>query len=157
MFFSIFYIYLLYVFRFTQLPIFIETNSEFLMSYSEIFQYNLIYMPSIYEMTSPAGILNILLFNPFGFGLGFLIKVNFKKIIFLGFSLSLLIELLQFLNMMLTRLSYRTVNVNDLINNTLGAVIGFILFIIFIKIFKKIVVKHEIPLGRITKHIYEAK
>lgn len=59
------------------------------------------------ELLSPAGLANIFNTIPFGFGLGFL------------FSLSL--EALQFLNMVITQISQRTVSINDLINNELAS------------------------------------
>lgn len=73
-------------------------------------------------------ILNIILFIPFGF----LVPLIWKKlnkpslIIILGFLFSLLIELSQLLN-------NRSTDVDDLILNTIGAVIGFLTFRIFNK------------------------
>ena len=67
-------------------------------------------------------LLNVMLFLPFGFFLPILWE-NFRKMVpvaCFGFGLSLTIELLQML-------TYRLTDVNDLITNTLGAVVGFLL------------------------------
>ena len=76
-------------------------------------------------------ILNIILFMPFGFLTPFICKkeLNLYKIIIKGFSFSLLIELSQLLN-------NRSFDINDLILNTLGAVIGYVLFKLCKKNFK---------------------
>ncbi len=76
-------------------------------------------------------LLNIILFIPFGF----LVPLIWKKlnrpsfIIGFGFLFSLLIESSQLLN-------NRSADIDDLILNTLGAFIGFVVFRLFNKIFK---------------------
>jgi glycopeptide antibiotics resistance protein len=68
-------------------------------------------------------ILNIILFIPLGIMLPFLWKKynNLKTTLIFGFSMSLVIELLQIL-------TYRATDINDLIANTLGAVVGYFVF-----------------------------
>lgn len=68
-------------------------------------------------------ILNILLFVPFGYLLPSLFpRLRWWQVILLGFACSLCIELLQ----LITKLGYA--DVDDLINNTLGAAIGFLCY-----------------------------
>ena len=67
-------------------------------------------------------VLNILLFFPMGFLLPVLWK-NFRcisKTIGVGFTISLVIELLQLL-------TYRATDINDLMTNTFGTFLGFLL------------------------------
>ena len=75
---------------------------------------------------------NILLFIPLGFGipLFFNKKNKLSKIILYGFTASLTIELIQLFT------PYNTTDIDDVIFNTLGAVLGFIIFNIIYKIFK---------------------
>ena len=76
--------------------------------------------------------LNVLLFVPFGFFLPF-IWPNINKLkytVLSGFSFSLLIELSQLFN-------NRRADVDDLIMNTLGTLIGYLLFSIFIRATKR--------------------
>ena len=68
-------------------------------------------------------ILNIILFIPLGMMLPFLWKKYnaLRETLFFGFSMSLAIELLQIL-------TYRVTDINDLIANTIGAVLGYFVF-----------------------------
>ncbi|MGE7094489.1 VanZ family protein [Lysinibacillus sp. NPDC048646] len=66
---------------------------------------------------------NILLFMPLGFSIPLRFKVNkFWKVILLGFFISFLVEVIQLFT------SIRSFDVDDLILNTLGAIIGFVLY-----------------------------
>lgn len=72
---------------------------------------------------------NILLFMPLGFSIPLRFKVNkFWKVILLGFFISFLVEVIQLFT------SIRSFDVDDLILNTLGAVIGFVLYRLFDKV-----------------------
>lgn len=68
-------------------------------------------------------ILNIILFVPLGILLPFLWKKynTLKATLMFGFLMSLAIELLQIL-------TYRATDINDIIANTLGAVLGYLVF-----------------------------
>lgn len=66
---------------------------------------------------------NIALFVPFGFFLPLLMKTKFFKTSLCGFLFSLIIELIQ---LPLERVS----DVDDLILNTLGTILGFLVFVV---------------------------
>ena len=68
-------------------------------------------------------VLNIFLFIPLGIGLPFLWKQyrSLKAAVLFGFCMSLSIELLQIL-------TYRATDINDIIANTLGAALGYLIF-----------------------------
>lgn len=73
-------------------------------------------------------ILNILLYIPMGFLLPQVIhKLRFGRVVLMGFLASLLTETVQ----LVFHLGW--FDVDDLINNTLGTLMGFILFALFIK------------------------
>lgn len=70
--------------------------------------------------------LNVLLFVPWGFLARFLFKVNFRTALLSSFAASLLIELTQLTGVWgVYGCRYRTFDVDDLIANTLGGVLGF--------------------------------
>ena len=72
---------------------------------------------------------NILLFMPLGFSIPLRFKVNkFWRVILLGFFTSCLVEVIQLFT------SIRSFDVDDLILNTLGAIIGFVLYRLLIKL-----------------------
>ena len=73
-------------------------------------------------------ILNILLFIPFGYLLPSLFpRLRWWQVVLLGLAFSLCIELLQ----LITKLGYA--DVDDLINNTLGAAIGWLCYKLILK------------------------
>lgn len=114
--------YLLAVFQVTGLP----SIGSF---YPEI---NLILIPfSTLIAYSVQSILNVFLFLPLGFFLPLLWE-DFKKFRFTlltGFGLSLTIEVLQLF-------TFRVTDVNDLITNTLGTVLGYLLARLFLLLFR---------------------
>lgn len=79
------------------------------------------FLPMIADLKNT--ILNIALFVPLGIMLPFLWKKysTLKATLLFGFGMSLSIELLQIL-------TYRATDINDMIANTSGAVLGYLLF-----------------------------
>ncbi|KGL41949.1 hypothetical protein BMT55_03975 [Listeria newyorkensis] len=72
---------------------------------------------------------NIALFFPFGFYLPIILpEFGFKKIIFISFLFSLTIELTQEAINLILGFNYRSFDVDDLICNTFGALLGYVLF-----------------------------
>ena len=73
--------------------------------------------------------LNILLFIPLGFLLPIINKAyaQIKKVVLLGGGLSLIIEISQLFTL------FRATDINDLIANTLGAVMGWLCFVFILK------------------------
>lgn len=82
-------------------------------------------------------LLNIVLFVPFGFGIPFITKLQMKKVVIAGALFSVTIELLQSLTGVLAHRTFRTADINDVIFNTTGAVVGYLLFIWFMRLYRK--------------------
>lgn len=76
---------------------------------------------------------NVLLFVPLGFGIPLFFKNHnrLRKVAFYGFVASFSIELLQYLT------CTNFTDIDDIIFNTLGAIIGFVIFNIFILIIER--------------------
>ena len=86
-------------------------------SYSAVFQGTQVLAQEI--------LMNIAVFIPIGFLTGTIIKnITWKKLAFVGFSVSLTIELLQ----LIFKRGY--CETDDIINNTLGCLIGFCIFLL---------------------------
>lgn len=77
-------------------------------------------------------ILNIIMFMPLGFLLPLIWMEyrNFFKTVLAGFGLSLTIEICQLFN-------FRCTDVDDLLMNTLGTIIGYVLWCLFHKLVKQ--------------------
>jgi len=99
--------------------------------------------------------LNILLFMPFGFGLPFVTNFRFKKIVVIGALFSIAIELLHLLTGLLAKMTFRVVDINDVIFNTVGVAIGYILFVAFVRIYRHLFRNWKISANPILRYIAE--
>lgn len=78
--------------------------------------------------------LNVLLFVPWGIIAARLLHWNFRKMLLSGFGISLFIELTQLTGVWgIYACRYRTFDVDDMITNTLGAVIGWALVQLWVR------------------------
>jgi glycopeptide antibiotics resistance protein len=98
---------------------------------------NLIPLITLTFQDLKTSLLNILLFVPFGFGLPFITGFHWKKIIAIGMLVSIAIELLQLITGLLAKMTFRITDVNDVIFNTLGVAIGYLLFVGFSRLTNK--------------------
>ncbi|MFJ5964114.1 VanZ family protein [Bacillus sp. NPDC093026] len=72
---------------------------------------------------------NVILFIPLGFILPILFSFyQLRKVIYIGFLVSLSIELIQFVLDLIVGYNYRSFDVDDIITNTLGTLIGVIIY-----------------------------
>lgn len=147
-FYTLFFVYIFQLIKYTQFPI---TYVPDLKDISLVWD-SINYVP-FYRLSSNF-YLNILLTLPFGFLLPFVKKVKKKSIIYWAFLLPLLIEGLQLLIALICQYTERKVDINDFIANLLGLLIGYLIFKIFINLFKKFVDKKQIKLDSILKHVY---
>jgi glycopeptide antibiotics resistance protein len=76
-------------------------------------------------------IANILLTIPFGFGLSFVVKVRARAFLWLPFAVGFGIEFVQFMISLVLGYLYRVIDVNDVIMNAIGVLIGYAFFRIF--------------------------
>ncbi len=80
---------------------------------------------------------NVLLFIPLGFAFPILFfKLTNRKTILIGFTLSLAIELIQVTSGLFLGYSYRSYDIDDLILNTLGTIIGLAIYKVSSRYFK---------------------
>lgn len=146
LFFSIMYIYLYHLINITQFPIFIDDYQREAFGGQNVWkEMNLIPFKDAFYLTS---ILNIIMTIPLGFILPFLIKYNIKKVIIIGFFTGFLLETMQLLTALYAGYTFRVVDINDLIFNWLGTLIGYLIFFKLFKILfnyfvKKLDIKHN--------------
>lgn len=133
--------YFILVISKTQFPIFIN-NSTMESELGGIKfgrDINLIPFKDFAHMTS---LLNIMMFIPIGFLQGFVVKNDWKKSIIGGIILSLIVESLQLLVNVFVGYNFRTFDINDLIFNTIGALLGY-LILYGLSVFLKKVLKEN--------------
>jgi glycopeptide antibiotics resistance protein len=98
-------------------------------------------------------LLNILMMTPFGFGLPFVTNFRFKKVVVAGLLFSIAIELLQFITGFLANTTFRVADFNDLIFNTVGVAVGYMLFIAFVRVYRHIFHNWKISVNPILRYL----
>ena len=160
-FFTIFYVYIVKVLDYTLF----QFQSLLLLKY---------FMPNLILNGQPAGkdlnliplitltpqdlktsLLNILLLIPFGFGLPFITNFRMQKIVVIGALFSIAIEFLQLITGFMAKITFRIADINDVIFNTLGVAIGYILFVGFVHIYRHLSHNWEISANPILRYIAE--
>jgi glycopeptide antibiotics resistance protein len=76
-------------------------------------------------------IANIVLTMPFGFGIHFIVHRRAKHIVWLALGVGLAIETTQLVLCLLLGSSYRGVDINDVLMNALGVLLGYAFFRVF--------------------------
>ncbi|WP_235821783.1 VanZ family protein [Gottfriedia acidiceleris] len=155
-FFSIMYIYLCYVLKYTQFPIYVSQTYKNMFGLHAWKNLNLVPLIHLTKEDFETSLLNVLMTIPFGFGLPFITKSTFKKIAIAGLLIGVIIESLQGIIALLNGFSHRVVDMNDVIFNFTGTIIGYCIFKLFSNLYKLIIKKAKIQLNSLLKHIYDA-
>ena len=93
------------------------------------------YFPTLKNPVVYESLFNVLLTIPFGIYLHYYFEFSFKKTLFYSFCLTLFFEITQLTGLyFIYPRSYRVFDVDDLILNTLGGVIGYIIAFIPLKL-----------------------
>jgi glycopeptide antibiotics resistance protein len=103
------------------------------------------------ELTT--SLLNILLFVPFGVGLPFITVFRLKKVVIIGALFSVSIEILQLVTGLMAHITFRVADINDVIFNTLGVVIGYLLFIEIVRTYRNLSYNSKKPANPILRYI----
>ncbi len=161
LFFTIFYIYLYKVLDYTL----IQFQSLLLLKhflpdlmlngFKDGTNVNLIPLATLTLEDVKTSILNIIMMLPFGFGLPFITNFRFKKVVITGLLLSIAIEFLQFVTGFTANTTFRVADINDLIWNTVGVAIGYILFAQFVPVFRRVSRNWKISANSILRYIAE--
>lgn len=160
-FFTVFYFYLYKVLDYTL----IQFQSLFLLQhfvpglmlsgFKDGRSVNLIPLATLTLEDLQTSLLNILMMLPFGFGLPFVSNFRFKKVLIVGLLFSIVIEFLQLVTGFMANTTFRVADVNDLIFNTLGVAIGYILFAQFVRAYRRIFRNSKILANPILRYIAE--
>jgi len=142
-FFTLFYIYIFKVLDYTlfqyQSLILLKLFNPHLMLNGQAAgkELNLIPFITLTPQDLQTSLLNILLMVPFGFGLPFITDYRLKKVVVLGALFSFAIELTQLLTGYLAKITFRIADINDVIFNTVGVAIGYMLFVGFGYVYRR--------------------
>lgn len=98
---------------------------------------------------------NVILTMPFGFGLNFIIQLKDRNFIWLGFVLGFGFETTQLIISLFLRYPYRTIDVNDILMNAIGVLLGYGLFRIFALLYLAMTKRFEIKHEGLSAYIYD--
>ena len=155
LFYTIIYIYLCNVINLTQFPIYVDNDQREAFGGQNVWR-EMNFVPFKYEFTK-LSFYNILMTVPLGFGIPFLIKASFKKIFIVGLLAGLIFESGQLLTALYAGYTFRFVDIDDVIYNLSGTLIGYLIFFKLFKLtFNLLVNKWNIKFNSIVKHIYNA-
>jgi glycopeptide antibiotics resistance protein len=160
-FFTIFYIYIFKVldytlFQFQSLILLKHFIPDLILNGQTAGEeMNLIPLLTLTPQDLTTSLLNILLLIPFGFGLPFITNYRMKKIVVMGALFSIVIEYLQLITGVMAKMTFRVADINDVIFNTVGAAIGYILFLGFGQTYRHISRSWLISANPILRYIAE--
>lgn len=126
-------VYILIVLSITVIPlpnVLHPKNEQFLQSVNLLPFRDIIHG---YAFAKQEALFNIFMMIPFGFLFPLITKKNLLQTVLITFSFSLTIETIQLLTVLFDRVNARTFDITDLITNTTGGLIGYIIFKIFHK------------------------
>lgn len=152
------YFYLVCLTNYTIFPIDFLMASEFSQSVSFWSNLNVLPIPFTNQLNIiPIHmILNIIMSMPFGIIICLLSKkrLTFKKTMFIGLLYGMTIELIQLSIGICIKYLYRSIDINDIIFNTIGIILSYLLFKYLIsKIYLKLVENLDIKSSIILTYI----
>lgn len=133
--FVLFGIYLLTIVQVALLPLDISPEYADMMRRDASWQQNINLIPFYFGPFNPTladvwetNALNVLLTIPFGFGLSFVARVRPRSIFWIAPAVGFVIEASQMIISLLLGYPYRIVDINDVLMNALGVLVGYGIF-----------------------------
>lgn len=114
---------------------------------------NLIPLLTLTTKDIVTSLLNILLMIPFGLGLPFITNLRMKNVVIMGGLFSIVIELVQLVTGYFGGTTFRIADVNDVLFNTAGVTIGYLLFVRCIHICRYISTNVKLDTNPIIRYI----
>lgn len=150
--FALLYIYILMVIKYTFFPIMYSDTFRQTFVYRST-QINLIPLLTLTSDGVHESFLNVILFLPFGFLMSIFLKPKYKKVIVWSAVSSLGIELTQFLISYVTSVYFRVSDINDVLFNTVGVIIGVAMYLLFRLVMRRILKNRKVLESRLLKFI----
>ena len=116
---------------------------------------NFIPLATLTAAAVKTSLLNIVMLVPFGFGLPFITSLRIKKVILAGALFSVGIEVIQLITGLIGHTTFRVADINDVIFNTLGVAVGYVLFIRFVNIVSSMFHGSKMSKNTLVRYITE--
>jgi glycopeptide antibiotics resistance protein len=161
--FSIFWVYLLVVLKETIFPIPLSGDMVEVMREETAFMSGVNLIPLYFGPFAStsiraifvSSILNVILTVPFGFGVSFIAQVRTRNFFWLAIIVGLGIESIQLVISLALRYPYRTIDVNDVLFNALGVLIGYGFFRFFAWLYLTMTQRFKIEHRGLPAYIYD--
>jgi glycopeptide antibiotics resistance protein len=156
LFFTAFWMYLLAVVQAVIFPIAIGTSHG-----GKIYLPNLNLIPFYFgdcfmiNLCVRSIIENIVLTIPFGFGINFLVRLKPRNIFWLSLAVGFVFELSQLFISLALKSGFRSVDINDVIFNSMGVLIGYALFRLFAWVYLKIIDQFPFKNKGLFRELYD--
>ena len=116
---------------------------------------NLVPLVKLTHQDVETSLLNVLLMVPFGFGLPFITSLRFAGTVTAGVLVSVAIEVLQLVTGLIGGVTFRIADVNDVIFNATGVVVGYGLFVAFVRVYRGVTGEWRFSTTPISQRISE--
>jgi len=116
---------------------------------------NLIPLVTLTTADAKTSLLNILMLVPFGLLVPLVTNWRMKKVVIAGMLFSVGIELLQLVTGLLGHMTFRVADINDVLFNTLGVTIGYLLFIGFLHTVRGVFRGTTLSASPLVKYVIE--
>jgi glycopeptide antibiotics resistance protein len=156
LFFSVFWVYLLFVIQVAIFPMVINSDpANAGLPSINLIPFHIDYCARELRscMIEVGG--NILLTVPFGFGINFLLKSKPQQILWLGFALGFGFEFLQWVVSLVGRSGFRSIDINDFLLNAIGVWVGYALFRVFAWVYIRVARHFKIEEKRFLADVYK--
>lgn len=151
---TVFYAYLVGIASKTMFPIFLDESMRLSIGNNVWERVNLIPLVGLTTDEIKFSVLNVLLFIPLGYLLPFVLSDNrLRRVMIIGFVFSSIIEFIQLIIGLSIGFSVRYVDVNDVIFNTLGCLMGYVVFVICGFVLSRLINRGILSSNRVTDYV----
>lgn len=157
---SVFWVYMLFVVKETLFPIPLSGQMLETMREQTTFMSGVNLIPGRFGAYGPFFdrtqlLLNVVLAVPFGFGMSFVARVRGMRVPWLALSFGIGIEMAQLIISLALGFTYRVVDVNDVLLNSLGVIVGYGLFRLFSKWYVAMTRRFAVAHTGLSAYVYD--
>jgi glycopeptide antibiotics resistance protein len=150
---TVFYAYLVGVASKTLFPIFLDESMRQNLGQNVWTNMNFVPLVRLTLNDWKTSFLNIALFFPFGYLLPLLKSYSFRSVVWRGLLTSLGIEALQVIIALLVGFTFRHLDVNDVLFNVMGTILGYGGYVLFAWFVQKLIRKNVLERNAVIDYL----
>lgn len=153
--YTLLYIYLSAVLKYTQFPIMIRMGSQEKLDQNLLNSINIVPFIHLGKEDIKTSILNFVMAVPFGVLVPMLKTVSLKKMLLYAVLFGFVIEGIQLIIALITGFTFRIIDINDIIFNGLGSMAGYYIYKVFIRILQKVYCLSSLPSNFVVEYLLQ--